>query len=398
MEYTSINTLTPIGIDYHNVEGTFPATYSDTTSYETYPVSGGSSVGEEVNNFNTTSYDTTSIPTETYNTNLVSNSYQVDNTYGTSSIPDSGFASITKIETQSIPFTNTFENNNENFIDSDNIVETTGYQESDQTNEIIDNNILSTPVEYADTNTPVEYDTTPVPAEYNEYNVSSTPVEYNTTPVTEEYNEYNASSTPVEYDTTNTYTDTNYYEATTNNYENTDGLFTPNESTSNNIISYSNYDIQNTSTDYPQYSTYSYNPSSSNYVDSTFNTGSTNIPNYPPSSVPVDISSGVIEDPDTEIIPVEEIEYVPVKKKKYIKRKKVKVVKTVVIPKKIVVPVPVKKTIYVPGKKKIIYELPKVKKVKKNPIPKGPVMPIIKRIGHSSSVPVYHSNLYRTTI
>ena len=84
------------------------------------------------------------------------------------------------------------------------------------------------------------------------------------------------------------------------------------------------------------------------------------------------------KNPNEEIIPIDEIVYVPVKKRKYIRRIKVPVKKTVVVPKKVVVPLKVRKTVIVPKKKivvlkKSVVPVAKPPEIKIEPIHSPPI-------------------------
>ena len=270
--------------------------------------------------------------------------------------------------------TNNIIEDNNNYVDNNQIVSTPQYEESYQANEFEDvNNVISAPEEYSVTNTPVDYQSTTTPVEYTpeEYTATTTPVEYE------------SASTPVEYVPDN-YGVNEPYEDININY-NTSALEEVNDMKfeENNYISEirNSLELNNTdNTDAIPYKTTSFNPTEDNYVEPTV----TNIQpteykasTYKSSSVPVD-APPVPKNPNEEIIPIDEIVYVPVKKRKYIRRIKVPVKKTVVVPKKVVVPLKVKKTVIVPKKKIVVLKkkvvpVAKPPEIKIEPIPSPPI-------------------------
>ena len=346
-------------IDYSKVEGTFPATYNDASSYNPYPSTTYNT--NELNNFNIPSNNNYSSPG--YLTQTLEDSSkiyeEVNNTdnekfatvvrlYDEESQKVEGYQNVaSELPTDNIEYN---INNNDNYVDSNNVIETDGYQTSYQQNEFTDNIINDNINEYQAIS-PINYNTTSNSLPYD-YNINSAPAEYstNTNEVTNDYNnDYN----------------NNYYETsneTNNNYYSTNSAYVPEMINSDSNNNYSNYNT---------------------------------------NSVPVDITPQFNEDDDTEIIPVEEVEYIPVKRTKYIKTKKVKVVpekKTVVIPKKVYVPIPVKKTVYIQKeqKPKVIPSLTKVTK-----IPtvinqqQNPTIPARKNVLYNTFVHTYKPKVYR---
>ena len=400
MDYNFINqntsSLSTNVIDYSQVQGTFPVTYNDTSSYNPYP---------------STSYNNDSSPIESYQNDYLAQTYaDSSNTY--EQINNTGndeFATVVRIYDENSPNTETYQNevtniptenldyniaSNDNIIDSNNIIETGGYQTSYQQNEYSDNigtfdnidntNILNNDIteEYPVTSTtPIDYNTniTSNSLPYD-YNINSAPVEYSTNTnevneVTNDYNNYNNN-----YYETNT--NTNIGIGNDNNFYNTDSV-------QNNIIP----EMRNSFSGFtPQYNSLTYSDNNNN-----------NFSNYNTNSVPLDITAQFNDDDDTEIIPVEEVEYIPVKRTKYIKTKKVKPVpqkKTVIIPKKVIVPIPVKKIVYVKKKEekpKVIPSLTKVTKIPNEikPQEQMPKLPVRKNIMYNSIVPAYKPKVYR---
>ena len=228
MDYSLANPIGSNEIDYSKVQGTYPATYTDSAQYEAYP---SSSSNIATNITEGTTYETNSVPVESYQGDLTVNSYQEDitqNTYDIPNIANSEFASVTVLGDQTTQVTNTFEtdisafpSNNieysgDNIIDTNNIIETNNYQTSYQADEYnVDTNIVSSPVEYTTASTPIEYPATTSPVEYS---TSETPVDYTTeTPIdyTSETQVNYTTETPVDY----TATDTVEYNTTTTSIE-----------------------------------------------------------------------------------------------------------------------------------------------------------------------------------
>ena len=376
-------------INYSQEQVTFPLSFTESSQNNAYP-SPISSDNNEINDLNIPLYNNNSTPIESYQNNFTTQPYtDSSNTYDiTNKTEDDDFAIVVKIYDENSQNAETYQNEvsnftssdnieyntntNDNFIDTNNIIETTGYQTSYQQNEytnnfnnsnIINENITEYPVE----NTQIDYNTTSNSVNYN-YNINSTPVEYNTN-INEVTNEYNNTN--------------NYYE-TNNNIDIGNTNYYSIQSVPNDIIP----DIKNSF----QNSNLQFN--SLNYSD--------NYSKYNSNSVPIDITPQFNEDDDTEIIPVEEIEYIPVKRTKYIKTKKVKIPpkkKTVIIPKKVVIPIPVKKIVYVQKKQKpkVIPSLTKVTKIPNviTPQIQKPKLPVRKNLGFVVNAPNYAPKIYR---
>lgn len=109
MDYNPFNLRGTNEIDDSKVQGTYPATYTDSAQYEDYP-------SVQTTNINTniveaTSYET-NFPVESYQGDYAVNSYQNDITQNTYDIPNDAnteFANVTVLDNQTVPITNTFE-------------------------------------------------------------------------------------------------------------------------------------------------------------------------------------------------------------------------------------------------------------------------------------------------
>ena len=380
-----------------------------------------------------TTYETASIPVETYQVNEPTSyveSVNEFNTYDVSNDVNVDFGTTNFVDNQVISETNTYENNvseypvtnigydttnvieTNNYVDTTNIIDTNNYV--DTTNVIETNNYVDT-TNIIDTNNYV--DTTNI-IETNNYVDTNNIIE--TTPYQESYQTsdfidttipsetYSTQTAPVEYvasnyDVTSSTPISDFYSASPVNVEST------------NFIPEVRNTFETYNTDIVPYQTSSYNQGSTNYYDSTSTNFDTNAYNttssaYELNSVPVEISPSLTGNDDTELIPVEEIEYIPIKKQKYIRRKKVTVKKTVVIPKKVVVPLPVKKTIIVPKKKQVVVptkQIIKIPKVKYVPSPTPvlsmpkpqPVYPRAKSVDSKHVKPLnYQPKIYRRKI
>lgn len=330
---------------------------------------------------------------------------------------------------------NYVEENNNNYIENNEIVSTPQYEESYQQNECQDvNNLVSTPEEYPITTTPVEYQAETSPIEYQaetapiEYQAEATPIEYQaesapveyqaeTKPVEYTPEEYTATTTPVEYQSASApveYPTYNYdfnksYDDIHAEYD-TSALEGVNNLSfdQNNLLPDIRNSIEINTTDVTPYKTLSYNQAQVNYAQPTVNnvqTTTTITPTeYKSTSVPVNVPP-VPKNPNEEIIAIDEVVYVPVKKRKYIKRIKVPVKKTVIVPKKVVVPLKVKKTVVVPKKKVVLLKRKTVQVVKPPEIKYEPIpAPIPAPIIHSSQIigqlrgPRYRPRVYRKKI
>ena len=387
----------------------------------------------DLNTNGETTYETASIPVETYQVNEPTpyvESVNEFNTYDVSNDVNVDYGTTNFVDNQVISETNTYENNvseypvtnigydttnvieTNNYVDTTNIIDTNNYV--DTTNVIETNNYVDT-TNIIDTNNYV--DTTNV-IETNNYVDTNNIID--TTPYQESYQTsdfidttipsetYSTQTAPVEYvasnyDVTSSTPISDFYSASPVNVEST------------NFIPEVRNTFETYNTDIVPYQTSSHSQGSTNYYDSTFTNFDTNAYNttssaYELNSVPVEISPSLTGNDDTELIPVEEIEYIPIKKQKYIRRKKVTVKKTVVIPKKVVVPLPVKKTIIVPKKKQVvvptkqIIKLPKVKYVP-SPTPvlsmpkPQPVYPRAKSVDSKHVKPLnYQPKIYRRKI
>ena len=319
MDYSSVNGtssgLLQNEIDYNKVVGVYPVTYDDSIPYTAYPPAKPQE-NIDINNYNNYNIDT--------NINV---DYDTSNTV----TYDNDILAVTA-------------NNN---IVNNNVIESTGYQTSFQTSELIDaNNVILSASDYSLKTPNVEYTTSSIPAEYS----------------------------------------TNTYDVT-NDYTNNTGLIT-NEvytaETNNNLISQLRDSFNNLGTGNIPYSTGSYNRRSS-YTNSVPS-------NYDMNSLPANITPEMMKNAETEIIPVEEIEYIPIKTKKFIKRIKIRSpVKKVVVPKKVIIPVPVKKTVYVQKKPNLINYAPIAYPLVKQ-------IPLEKHMVRSSSVPNYQPKVYRRKI
>ena len=188
-------------IDYSKVEGTFPATYNDASSNNPYPSTTYNT--NELNNFNFPSNNNYSSPdylTQTLEDSSKINE-EVNNTdnekfatvvrlYDEESQKVEGYQNVaSELPTDNIEYN---INNNDNYVDSNNVIETDGYQTSYQQNEFTDNIITDNINEYPATS-PINYNTTSNSLPYD-YNINSAPVEYstNTNEVTNDYNnDYN---------------------------------------------------------------------------------------------------------------------------------------------------------------------------------------------------------------
>ena len=380
-----------------------------------------------------TTYETASIPVETYQVNEPTSyveSVNEFNTYDVSNDVNVDYGTTNFVDNQVISETNTYENNvseypvtnigydttnvieTNNYVDTTNIIDTNNYV--DTTNVIETNNYVDT-TNIIDTNNYV--DTTNI-IETNNYVDTNNIIE--TTPYQESYQTsdfidttipsetYSTQTAPVEYvasnyDVTSSTPISDFYSASPVNVEST------------NFIPEVRNSFETYNTDIVPYQTSSYNQGSTNYYDSTSTNFDTNAYNttssaYELNSVPVEISPSLTGNDDTELIPVEEIEYIPIKKQKYIRRKKVPVKKTVVIPKKVVVPLPVKKTIIVPKKKQVVVptkQIIKIPKVKYVPSPTPvlsmpkpqPVYPRAKSVVSKHVKPLnYQPKIYRRKI
>ena len=380
-----------------------------------------------------TTYETASIPVETYQVNEPTSyveSVNEFNTYDVSNDVNVDFGTTNFVDNQIISETNTYENNvseypvtnigydttnvieTNNYVDTTNIIDTNNYV--DTTNVIETNNYVDT-TNIIDTNNYV--DTTNI-IETNNYVDTNNIIE--TTPYQESYQTsdfidttipsetYSTQTAPVEYvasnyDVTSSTPISDFYSASPVNVEST------------NFIPEVRNTFETYNTDIVPYQTSSHSQGSTNYYDSTFTNFDTNAYNtttsaYELNSVPVEISPSLTGNDDTELIPVEEIEYIPIKKQKYIRRKKVTVKKTVVIPKKVVVPLPVKKTIIVPKKKQVVVptkQIIKIPKVKYVPSPTPvlsmpkpqPVYPRAKSVVSKHVKPLnYQPKIYRRKI
>ena len=305
-----------------------------------------------------TTYETASIPVETYQVNEPTSyveSVNEFNTYDVSNDVNVDYGTTNFVDNQVISETNTYENNvseypvtnigydttnvieTNNYVDTTNIIDTNNYV--DTTNVIETNNYVDT-TNIIDTNNYV--DTTNV-IETNNYVDTNNIID--TTPYQESYQTsdfidttipsetYSTQTAPVEYvasnyDVTSSTPISDFYSASPVNVEST------------NFIPEVRNTFETYNTDIVPYQTSSHSQGSTNYYDSTFTNFDTNAYNtttsaYELNSVPVEISPSLTGNDDTELIPVEEIEYIPIKKQKYIRRKKVPVKKTVVIPKKV---------------------------------------------------------------
>ena len=231
---------------------------------------------------------------------------------------------------------------------------------------------------------------------------TNTPEEYTatTTPV-----EYESASAPVEYATDN-YAFNKSYDDIHAEYD-TSPLEGVNDLSfeQNNLLPDIRNSLEINTTDVTQYKTLSYNQAQVNYSQPTVNnvetTTTTITPTeYKSTTVPVNVPP-VPKNPNEEIIPIDEIVYVPVKKRKYIKRIKVPVKKTVIVPKKVVVPLKVKKTVVVPKKKIVVLkrkpvQVVKPPEIKYEPIP-APIIQSSQIIGHLRG-PRYRPRVYRKKI
>ena len=383
-------------IDYNQVQGNFPGTYNDSSSYNEYPTS-TTSKNNEINDFNNSSYQN-DYTTQPYADS--SNIYEKVN-----DINDGDFATVVKIydenEQKAETYQNEISNNpsnefeynfntSDNIINSNNITETAEYQTSYQQNEFTDttaniesNNIINDNItEYQATSTPINYNTNSDSLSYD-YNINTAPVDYNisTNEVTNNYNN-------------------NYYETNTDIGTGNDNYYTA-KSVQNNYVT----ENRNSFPDFnAQYNSLNYSDNNNN------DNNNNNLSMYNTNSVPINTTPQFNEDDDTEIIPVEEIEYIPKKRIKYIRRKKAKVVqekktviipkkKTVIIPKKVIVPIPVKKKVYIQKevKPKVLPSLTKVTKVPSviNQQQFYSTVPTRKKLVNNSIVPGYKPKIYR---
>ena len=380
-----------------------------------------------------TTYETASIPVETYQVNEPTSyveSVNEFNTYDVSNDVNVDYGTTNFVDNQVISETNTYENNvseypvtnigydttnvieTNNYVDTTNIIDTNNYVDTtnvietnnyvDTTNIIDTNNYVDTTniIEtnnYVDTNNII--DTTPYQESYQTSDFIDTTIPSET---------YSTQTAPVEYvasnyDVTSSTPISDFYSASPVNVEST------------NFIPEVRNTFETYNTDIVPYQTSSHSQGSTNYYDSTFTNFYTNAYNttssaYELNSVPVEISPSLTGNDDTELIPVEEIEYIPIKKQKYIRRKKVPVKKTVVIPKKVVVPLPVKKTIIIPKKKQVVVptkQIIKIPKVKYVPSPTPvlsmpkpqPVYPRAKSVVSKHVKPLnYQPKIYRRKI
>ena len=356
-----------------------------------------------------TTYETASIPVETYQVNEPTSyveSVNEFNTYDVSNDVNVDYGTTNFVDNQVISETNTYENNVSEYpvtnigYDTTNVIETNNYVDTtniiDTNNYVDTTNIIETN-NYVDTNNII--DTTPYQESYQTSDFIDTTIPSET---------YSTQTAPVEYvasnyDVTSSTPISDFYSASPVNVEST------------NFIPEVRNTFETYNTDIVPYQTSSHSQGSTNYYDSTFTNLDTNAYNtttsaYELNSVPVEISPSLTGDDDTELIPVEEIEYIPIKKQKYIRRKKVPVKKTVVIPKKVVVPLPVKKTIIIPKRKQVvvpakqIIKLPKVKYVP-SPTPvlsmpkPQPVYPRAKSVVSKHVKPLnYQPKIYRRKI
>ena len=342
-------------IDYSQVQGNFPGTYNDSSSYNEYPTS-TTSKNHEINDFNISSYQN-DYTTQPYADS--SNIYEKVN-----DINDGDFATVVKIydenEQKAETYQNEISNNpsnefeynfntSDNIINSNNITETAEYQTSYQQNEFTDttaniesNNIINDNItEYQATSTPINYNTNSDSLSYD-YNINTAPVDYNisTNEVTNNYNN-------------------NYYETNTDIGTGNDNYYTA-KSVQNNYVTENRNSFPDFNAQY----------NSLNYSD----------------------------------------EYIPKKRIKYIRRKKTKVVqekktviipkkKTVIIPKKVIVPIPVKKKVYIQKevKPKVLPSLTKVTKVPSviNQQQFYSTVPTRKKLVNNSIVPGYKPKIYR---
>ena len=363
----------------------------------------------DLNQNGETTYETASIPVETYQVNEPTSyveSVNEFNTYDVSNDVNVDYGTTNFVDNQVISETNTYENNVSEYpvtnigYDTTNVIETNNYVDTtniiDTNNYVDTTNIIETN-NYVDTNNIIE--TTPYQESYQTSDFIDTTIPSET---------YSTQTAPVEYvasnyDVTSSTPISDFYSASPVNVEST------------NFIPEVRNSFETYNTDIVPYQTSSHSQGSTNYYDSTFTNFDTNAYNtttsaYELNSVPVEISPSLTGNDDTELIPVEEIEYIPIKKQKYIRRKKVTVKKTVVIPKKVVVPLPVKKTIIVPKKKQVvvptkqIIKLPKVKYVP-SPTPvlsmpkPQPVYPRAKSVVSKHVKPLnYQPKIYRRKI
>ena len=218
-------------INYSQEQVTFPLSFTESSQNNAYP-SSISSNNNEINDLNIPLYNNNSTQIESYQNDFTiqpntdsSNTYDIIN-----KTEDDDFATVVKIYDENSQNTETYQNEvsnftssdniefnantNDNFIDTNNIIETTGYQTLYQQNEytnnfnnsnIINENITEYPVE----NTQIDYNTTSNSVNYN-YNINSTPVEYNTN-INEVTNEYNNTNNYYETNNNIDIGNTNYY-------------------------------------------------------------------------------------------------------------------------------------------------------------------------------------------
>ena len=103
MDYNPFNLRGTNEIDYSKVQGTYPATYTDSAQYEDYP-------SVQTTNINTNIVEATSyeanVPVESYQGDFAVNSYQNDitqNTYDISNVANTEFATVFPLSQSPVP-------------------------------------------------------------------------------------------------------------------------------------------------------------------------------------------------------------------------------------------------------------------------------------------------------